>query len=138
MPSSCDQRLRAQPACDAFDHPQAPAYYWRDGTGNGSKSAILFMEGGGWCYPSDDQQTTGANCAVRAKSGPFPAVFSRAFRAHFRVIFAVFSCGFADFSCNLPLSIFCHFCTGLGSSSGYAPSIVRPFSTFCRQILRCL
>ncbi len=23
-------------------------YYWRDGTGNGSKSAILFLEGGGW------------------------------------------------------------------------------------------
>ena len=27
---------------------QAPAYYWRDGTGNGTKSAILFLEGGGW------------------------------------------------------------------------------------------
>ena len=25
----------------------APAYYWRDGVGNGSKSAILFLEGGG-------------------------------------------------------------------------------------------
>ena len=47
----------------------APAYYWRDGVGNGSQSAILFLEGGGWCYPSDVEQMNGANCAIRAKSG---------------------------------------------------------------------
>ena len=47
----------------------APAYYWRDGVADGAKSAVLFLEGGGWCYPSEVLQSTGANCAYRAKSG---------------------------------------------------------------------
>jgi hypothetical protein len=46
----------------------APAYYWRDGVADGAKSAILFLEGGGWCYPSEVLQASGANCAFRAKS----------------------------------------------------------------------
>ena len=46
----------------------APAYYWRDGVADGRKSAILFLEGGGWCYPSEVLQALGANCAFRAKS----------------------------------------------------------------------
>jgi len=47
----------------------APAYYWRNGNGTDSKKAVLFLEGGGWCYPSEVLQVTGANCAYRAKSG---------------------------------------------------------------------
>jgi hypothetical protein len=46
----------------------APAYYWREGAGTDATKAILFLEGGGWCYPSDINQTSGSNCAVRAKS----------------------------------------------------------------------
>ena len=55
----------------------APAYYWRDGRGaRGAKSLVLFLEGGGWCYPSDIQQPCepksshcGANCHIRAAMG---------------------------------------------------------------------
>jgi hypothetical protein len=54
----------------------APAYYWRDGVGaDKGKSLIIFLEGGGWCYPSDIQQPCEpssshctANCHIRAKS----------------------------------------------------------------------
>jgi len=56
----------------------APAYYWRDGRGvRGAKSLVLFLEGGGWCFPSDIQQpsgpslthnNSGANCHIRAAS----------------------------------------------------------------------
>ena len=46
----------------------APAYYWRDGVGSGVKKAIIFLEGGGWCFPSDTIQSTGSNCAFRAKT----------------------------------------------------------------------
>ena len=46
-----------------------PAYYFRPGTGDGAKKAILFMEGGGWCFPSEIQQASGANCAYRSRSG---------------------------------------------------------------------
>lgn len=42
-----------------------PAVYWRDGVDNGSASAVLFLEGGGWCYPSQVHQTNNANCAIR-------------------------------------------------------------------------
>lgn len=46
-----------------------PAYYWRDGVREDRDKAVLFFEGGGWCYPSDVLQSTGANCAYRAKTG---------------------------------------------------------------------
>ena len=46
----------------------APAYYWRDGVDTDATKAILFLEGGGWCYPSDELQASGANCAYRAKT----------------------------------------------------------------------
>lgn len=46
----------------------APGYYWRDGVQEGVDKAILFLEGGGWCYPSEVLQSSGANCAYRAKS----------------------------------------------------------------------
>jgi len=45
-----------------------PGYYWRGGVEEGVDKAVLFLEGGGWCYPSDVQQSSGANCAHRAKS----------------------------------------------------------------------
>lgn len=47
----------------------APAYYWRGGVDDGAQKAILFLEGGGWCFPSDVLQNSGSNCAYRAKSG---------------------------------------------------------------------
>jgi hypothetical protein len=47
----------------------APAYYWREGAEKDADKAILFLEGGGWCYPSDVEEKSGANCAFRAKSG---------------------------------------------------------------------
>lgn len=34
----------------------APVYYYRDGVGTRKKSLVIFLEGGGWCYPSDIQQ----------------------------------------------------------------------------------
>lgn len=62
-------------------HPHArcldgtpPAYYYRDGEGSGARSLIFFMEGGGWCYPSEIQQQCSktshcsANCHIRANS----------------------------------------------------------------------
>ena len=52
-----------------------PGYYFRPGTGTGAKSIIVFLEGGGWCYPSDVQQPCepssshcSANCHIRANS----------------------------------------------------------------------
>ena len=53
----------------------APAYYWRDGSGTDKgQSLIIFLQGGGWCYPSDIQQPCSpssshcsANCHLRAK-----------------------------------------------------------------------
>ena len=47
----------------------APAHYWRNGVADGAKSAVLFLEGGGWCYPCEVLQSTGGNCAYRAKRG---------------------------------------------------------------------
>jgi hypothetical protein len=52
----------------------SPAYYWRPGTGaDVGKSLIIFLQGGGWCYPSDIQQPCepssshcSANCHIRA------------------------------------------------------------------------
>jgi hypothetical protein len=53
---------------------------WRDGRGvRGAKSLVLFLEGGGWCFPSDVQQpsgptrthnTSGANCHIHSGSLP--------------------------------------------------------------------
>jgi O-palmitoleoyl-L-serine hydrolase len=47
----------------------APAYYFREGVAAGATSAIIYLEGGGWCYPSDNEQANGANCAYRSKTG---------------------------------------------------------------------
>ena len=33
----------------------APSYFWRDGFGNGTKSWMLFLEGGGWCAGNADR-----------------------------------------------------------------------------------
>ena len=44
-----------------------PAYYFRSGRGDGTKRAILFMEGGSWCYPSEVVQNERTNCAYRAQ-----------------------------------------------------------------------
>ena len=52
----------------------APAFYFRPGRGvTGARSLILFLEGGGWCYPDDIQQPCSppsshctANCHIRA------------------------------------------------------------------------
>jgi len=52
-----------------------PGYYWRAGKRQQAKSLVLFLEGGGWCYPSDIQQPCSpksshctANCHIRAAS----------------------------------------------------------------------
>ena len=53
----------------------SPGYYFRPGRGDRAKSIIVFLEGGGWCYPSDVQQPCSpasshctANCHIRANS----------------------------------------------------------------------
>ena len=45
-----------------------PAYYFRPGVGADARKVIVYLEGGGWCYPDDVQQASGANCAARAKT----------------------------------------------------------------------
>jgi hypothetical protein len=46
----------------------APAVYWRPGVGNSTRSAVLFLEGGGWCLPTFDYGSDNLNCAVRRNS----------------------------------------------------------------------
>lgn len=52
-----------------------PAFYWRAGRDSGARSLIFFLQGGGWCYPSDIQQPCypstshcTANCHIRANT----------------------------------------------------------------------
>ena len=54
----------------------APAFYWRGGRGDDAgNSLIIFLQGGGWCYPSEIQQPCEpasshctANCHIRANT----------------------------------------------------------------------
>ncbi len=46
-----------------------PGYYFRKGVGNDARKVIVYLEGGGWCYPGDILQSSGANCAFRSKTG---------------------------------------------------------------------
>lgn len=47
----------------------APAYYFRPGTGNGTRSYILFLEGGGWCAGLGDPVGGFDSCLSRSTTG---------------------------------------------------------------------
>lgn len=46
----------------------APGYYWRPGAGNDGDKVVIFLEGGGWCFPSNPQFDH--SCAYRAEYLP--------------------------------------------------------------------
>jgi hypothetical protein len=46
-----------------------PVYYWRAGSGNGAKSWVLFLEGGGWCAGLGTAVGGFDSCLKRSKGG---------------------------------------------------------------------
>jgi hypothetical protein len=54
----------ASPLAKCLDGSE-PALYYRAGAGADSTKIILYMEGGGWCFPSEVESTGLDNCAAR-------------------------------------------------------------------------